>query len=236
MSGHSKWKQIKHKKGAADVKRGKLFSQLTKGITLAARTGLNLDMAIERAKAANMPAENIDRAIKKGTGELADGALIESLVYEAYGPGGSALIISVLTDNKNRTIGNIKTILKKADSILANSGSVQYLFDRSGLIDVALDPTRTQAECELSLIDVGAQEIQPADDHLVVVVNPTKLITTKAAIEAIGLQVLDARLGNVPKQGIKLKADDEEKLVKLMASLDDLDDVASIETNAELSE
>jgi len=234
MSGHSKWKQIKNKKGAADVKRGKLFSQISKLITVAARTGQNLDMVVARAKMANMPADNIGRAIKKGQGELGDGVQIESLIYEAYGPGGSALLITVLTDNKNRTLAEIKTILKKAGASFANAGSVQYLFDRKGLIDVASDPARSSDETELALIEAGAEDIQSDDEQLTVVVDPANLATVKPAIEAAGLSVIDAKLGHQPKLSLKLSAIDEASLIELMQAIDDHDDVETIETNANL--
>lgn len=234
MSGHSKWAQIKRKKGATDVKRGKLFSQLTKAITVAARSGQNLDMAVARAKAANMPAENIDRAVKKGTGELNDGTQIEAALYEAYGPGGSALLISVLTDNKNRTLAEIKTILKKGGANFSNAGSVQYLFDHKGVIEVACDTSRSLDEVELMLIEAGADDIQLGDEQLTVIVDPTALMATKATIESAGLAVADAQLANVAKLSLTLSADDEIQLLELMEALHEHDDVESVETNAEL--
>ncbi len=235
MSGHSKWAQIKRKKGATDVKRGKLFSQLTKAITVAARTAQNLDMAIARAKTANMPADTIDRAMKKGTGELTDGSQIESAVYEAYGPGGAAMLITVLTDNKNRTLAEIKTTLKKAGSVLANSGSVQYLFDRRGVIEVVGTPSRPPDEIELALIEAGAEDIQADADRLTVTVQSSALMATQRAIEAAGYAVLDARFAHVAKHMIPLAQEAQASLLTLMEALDDLDDVESIETNADLS-
>lgn len=255
MSGHSKWKQIKQKKGAADVKRGKLFSQISKLITVSARTGQNLDMVIERAKAANMPAENIDRAIKKGTGELADGIQIESLVYEAYGPGGAALLVTVVTDNRNRSSAELRAVLNKLGGRLAEVGSVQYLFDRKGAIEVALDPSPRREhlrsgpkgdssevkeapsydELELLLIDAGADDLQTEDDRLVVFTQPTDVGAVRDVIKAAGFTILDAKLVNVAKLTITLSSDDAEKLLRLMEAIDELDDVESVETNADLS-
>ncbi len=234
MSGHSKWKQIKHKKGAADVKRGKIFSQLSKAVTVAARTGQNVDMAIARAKTANMPTENIERAVKKGTGELNDGTTIESPLYEAYGPGGAALLIATLTDNKNRTLGDVKMALKDHGGRLADSGSVQYLFTRKGSIDVALDPTRARDHVELALIDAGAEEIEPGDDRMTVITSPTELAAVRAKLETADFEILDASLAFVPITPIALSDDNRDKLISLMEALDELDDVESIETNAEL--
>ena len=234
MSGHSKWKQIKYKKGAADVKRGKIFSSLTKAITVASRTGQNLDMAVSRAKTANMPANNIERAIKKGTGELNDGTTIEELVYECYGPGGAAILISALTDNRNRTLAELKSTLNKLGGRLAETGSVQYLFDRQGLIEVALNPNRARDDVELMLIEAGVDDIQAEDDRLSIIVSPSALMLTKKAIEQNGLSVLDTHLTNVAKMTITLSSDDEQKLIRLMEAIDELDDVESIETNAEL--
>lgn len=235
MSGHSKWKQIKHKKGAADVKRGKIFSQLSKAVTLAARTGQNLDMAIARAKTANMPADNIDRAIKKGTGELNDGSIIESPLYEAYGPGGAALLIATLTDNKNRTLGEVKLAVKDHGGRLADSGSVQYLFTRKGSIEVALDPTKPIDEVELALIDAGAADIEVGDDRVTVLTASGDLATVRQNLEAAGFTLLDASLVFVPNAPLALSPDDQTKLIALMEELDELDDVESIETNADLT-
>lgn len=236
MSGHSKWAQIKRKKGATDVKRGKLFSQLTKAITVAARTGQNLDMAVARAKAANMPADNIDRAIKKGTGELNDGTQIEELTYELYGPGGAAILVGVLTDNRNRSVNELKAVLNKQGGRLAESGSVQYLFDRKGLIDVQIDESIPSEEVELALIEAGAEEIDEDDDRFVITVAPNELMAAKHLIEEAHFSVVDAKLSNVAKLTINLSPNDEAKLVRFMEALDDLDDVEAVETNADLSD
>jgi YebC/PmpR family DNA-binding regulatory protein len=232
MSGHSKWAQIKRKKGAIDVKRGKLFSQLTKAITVAARTGQNLEMAVSRARAANMPADTVDRAIKKGTGELRDGVQIESLVYELYGPGGSALLVTVLTDNKNRTLAEIRTICTKLGARLVDSGSVQYLFDRQGVIDVQPDDSVMPDAFELELIDAGASDIASGDGAWSVIVAARDVMTVKRAIEAAGRVVTDARLVNVPKQTIDLSSYNRDALERLVDALESLDDVESVDTNA----
>ena len=254
MSGHSKWKQIKNKKGAADVKRGKLFSQISKLITVSARTGQNLDMAIDRAKAANMPADNIDRAIKKGTGDLGDGAQIESLTYEAYEPGGSALLVTMLTDNRNRSVQELKAIFNKLGGRLAESGSVQYLFDRKGAIEVSLNrrehlrsgsaasdhssevkEAQLTDEIELALIEAGAEDLEIDDDRITVVTAPAELATVRDAVKARGLTVLDAKLIHAPKALTELSPDDQAKVLKLLEAIDDLDDVESVETTADLT-
>ena len=233
MSGHSKWAQIKRKKGATDVKRGKLFSQLSKAVTVAARTGQNLDMAIARAKVANMPADNIERAVKKGTGELNDGSVIESPLYEAYGPGGAALLIAALTDNKNRTLGEVKLALKEYGGRLADSGSVQYLFTRKGSIDVAIDPTKSRDDIELALIDAGAEDIEFGDDRVTVLTGASDLATVRQNVEAADFSVLDASLVHVPNVPLPLTDNDQTKLLALMEALDELDDIETVETNAD---
>ena len=235
MSGHSKWKQIKNKKGAADVKRGKLFSQLGKAITVAARTGQNLDMAVARAKSENMPSDNIQRAIDKGTG-TAEGEQISEYTYEAYGPGGSAIMVSVLTDNNNRALADFKLVLKKNDGRFADAGSVQYQFERKGMIEVPLNSAKDRDEVELALIEAGAEDIQDEEDHLAVYTGLHELMTVKMAIEAAGINPTDAKATYVAKMPISLSAEDQEKLLKLMEAIDELDDVESIETNADLSE
>lgn len=234
MSGHSKWAQIKRKKGATDVKRGKLFSQLIKAITVAARTGQNLEMAVERAKAANMPADNIDRAIKRGTGESGGGVQIESLTYEVYGPAGAALLVNVLTDNKNRSLAELKAVLNKQGGRLAESGSVQYLFERIGIAEVISDNNRSQDELDLLLIDAGAKDLEHEDDRTYVYTNPYELTQVHKKIADLNLKILDTKFTNVPKMTIILQGSDEQKLIKLMEAIEELDDVESVETNADL--
>lgn len=231
MSGHSKWAQIKRKKGVTDVKRGQLFSKLSKQLTISARLGKNLDMAIAAARAANMAKDTIDRAIAKGTGAGADGVQIEDAVYEAFGPGGTAILVCVLTDNKNRTMGELRTLAGKLGFTLANSGAVRHLFEYYGIIDVAagVDPDATQ----LGLIDLGAIDVVTEDDVVVGYFAPTSLDQARRAVEAAGLTVQSIRLGYVPKVQQAISSEDQEKLIRILELIDELDDVDAVETNAE---
>lgn len=233
MSGHSKWSTIKRKKGALDAKRGQMFGKLAKQITVAARLGKNLDMAVGAARAANMPKDNIDRAIAKGMGTL-DGVQLEEALYEAYGPGGAALLIEVVTDNTNRTLGELRAVFNKQGGNLAQPGAVQYLFDQRGVIEVALgdDPDATQ----LSLIELGIDDVQLEDDRVVGYASPSQLHGIQQAAVAAGLSVLATRISWIPKSTLPIAHDAQEKLLRLMELLDDLDDVQSVETNAELGE
>lgn len=234
MSGHSKWASIKRSKGAADVKRGKLFGQLAKAIAVAARTGgMNLETIVSTARAANMPKENIDRAIKRGTGELGDGAQIEEVLYEGYGPGGAALLIHALTDNRNRTIGDLRAVANKLGLTLGQPGAVQYLFQERGIVEVGLGAVPD--ETELVLIDAGVEDTEREDDRLVGYVAPDQLAVARTAIEGSGLSLLAARLGFVPKVFHAVDETQQEELLKAMEAIEDLDDVSSVETNAQFS-
>ncbi len=232
MSGHSKWTQIKRKKGAADVKRGQLFSRLSKQLTIAARQDKNLDLAIAAARAANMPKDNIDRAIAKGRGTGADARQIEEVLYEVYGPGGAALLIQALTDNRNRTVNELRAVFNKLGGTLATSGAVQFLFDRKGVLEVAAgaDPEATQ----LKLIEVGVDDVELEDDRVIGYTEPAKLDQIHRAIEGAGQQVLEARLAWIPKAVHPVSDNDRDKLLKLMEAIDELEDVESVETNADL--
>lgn len=231
MSGHSKWSTIKRKKGVADAKRGKLFSKLAKQITVAARQNSNLDVAIAAAKAANMPKDNIDRAIKKGTGEF-DGGQIEEGLYEVYGPGGAALLVEVLTDNTNRTLGGLRAVLNKLGGNLAQTGAVQFLFDRKSVVEVPAgdDPDVIQ----LTLIEAGVDDVAAQDDRVAGYGPPTAFSSLQSSIKSAGLTVADARLAWVPKTLQPVDDSTAKKVIQLMEAIDDLDDVQSVETNAEL--
>ncbi|MGI6103466.1 MAG: YebC/PmpR family DNA-binding transcriptional regulator [Patescibacteria group bacterium] len=232
MSGHSKWAQIKRKKGAADVKRGKLFSRLAKQISVAARTGKNLETYVGMAKAENMPKDIIERAIKKGTGELGDGAQIEEVLYEAYGPNGSAFLITTLTDNRNRTVADLRATFNKYGLTLANSGAVQYLFDHRAIVTV---PATGDADAvQLAIIDAGADDVVLEDDVVVGYARPTQLDAVRQALQAAGHIVQDARIGYVPKLAHVVDDVTKERILRILEVIDDLDDVESVETNAEL--
>ncbi len=238
MSGHSKWSQIKHKKALTDAKRGKLFSKLARLITIAARgkggdpdTNPALRMAVERARSFNMPLDNIDRAVKRGTGE-AEGTKIEEFILEAYGPGGSALLVEGSTDNKNRTFSEIKFLLSQHDGKLANPGSVLWLFERQGLI-VAKVPPAKKEERELLAIDAGAQDIKwPDGETLEIYTRPEELEKVKKSLEEKNLKPEDVSLVWVPKNEISIeKPQDKERLGKLWEALDDHDDINEIYSN-----
>lgn len=239
MSGHSKWSQIKHKKALTDAKKGKLFSKIARQITIAARqkggepeSNPGLRMLADKARSYNMPAENIDRAIKKGTGEIED-AEYEELTLEAYGPGGSALIIEGSTDNRNRTISEIKHLLSENNGKLATSGSVIWLFDRCGIINVKKQTDRTKDDLELSVIDSGAQDLKWLDqENLEVYTAAEELEAVKKKLEENRLTSQETSLGWRPKNEISIEDQRaKEQLEKLFEMLDENDDVSEIYSN-----
>lgn len=234
MSGHSKWASIKHKKGAADAKRGKIFSKLAKQISVAAKTGggdlgmnFGLRLAVEKAKAANMPKDNIERAIKRGTGEGADALVLESAVYELMGPGGSALIVEALTDNKNRTYGSLRTIANKKGANI--EAKVLWMFARKGVVRIENDSGLTD-EQELELIEAGAEDIQK-EDGLVIVAALEDLQTVTGAVESLGMKLASAEPEYVANDSLELSDEDLEKLANLVEALEEDDDVDGVYTN-----
>lgn len=240
MSGHSKWHSIKHKKGAADAKRGKIFTKHAKFITIAAREGggdaeMNpaLRMAVEKAKAENMPNDNIERAIKKGTGEDKGGAVIEEVIYEGYGPNGIALLIQVLTDNKNRTVSNVRTILDKNGGSLGSSGCVAWMFKKQGVISLG----QNTEELQLTAIEAGADDVQEEGSGLEVITKPENFLTVKKALEEAGAPIESAEVQQIPENTVKVE--DEEtakKILRLMDALDEDEDVSEVSANFDISE
>jgi len=237
MSGHSHWAGIKHRKGINDAKRGTIFTKHGKLITIAARDGggnpdmnFQLRLAIDRARAENMPKENIDRAIKRGTGELKDGATIEEIIYEAYGPGQVAMLIKTATDNKNRTLGEIKTILTKTGGKLVPAGSVSFLFKRVGNINVQV-LNGDLYETEMQAIDAGAEDTVFSDNILIVYTHPEELQKVKDGLEQKGLKIEDAGLIYSPVQKTTLNEPDKINYEKLLETLDDQSDVQEIYDN-----
>lgn len=237
MSGHSKWHSIKHKKGAADAKRGKVFTKIASEITVAARDGADptmnfkLRLAIAKAKANNVPAANIDRAIARGAG-TGGGAALEELNYEGYGPSGVAIMAKALTDNRNRTGSDVKSVFAKYGGNLGASGSVAYLFEQKGVIvcKSGLD----KDEVALMAIDAGAQDVDDSGEQVVVYTTPAEL---EALRESLGDMVESAELAMVPSQTIHIA--DEKKaqsLMKLLDALDDLDDVVSVTANYDIDD
>lgn len=238
MSGHSKWATIRRKKGALDAKRGKIFTRLIREITIAARQGggdpdgnPRLRLAIDNAKSANMPAENIERAIKKATGEL-EGSQIVELTYEGYGPGGAALLVEVATDNKNRTVAELRHIFSKGNGNLGETGSVAWMFERKGVITVKKD-SKTEDEMMEIVIDAGADDLQTEEEFFMVTTSLESFESVRRALINNKLNIENASLQWVAKNHIQVAGDNAEKLMKLMESLEDCDDVQNVYSNAD---
>ncbi len=241
MSGHSKWSTIRHKKGATDARRGKIFSKLIKEITVAARLGggdpaanPRLRTAIQAAKNENMPKDNIDRAIKKGIGEL-DGVNYEESVYEGYGPGGAAIFIESLTDNKNRAVADIRHILSKAGGKLGENGCVAWMFDKKGYIVVENDSADEDALMEAS-IDAGAEDVREDDNNYEIITDPKDFESVKAAIDKESIPYIAAEITMLPQSTVNLKGKDAKQMLQLMETLEDCDDVQKVYTNADIPE
>lgn len=237
MSGHSKWASIKHKKGAADAKRGKIFTRHAKLIEIAARAGgpdigMNaaLKTAVDNAKAENVPNNNIDRAIKKGSGELKGEATAE-VIYEAYGPGGSALIIECLTDNKNRTLPNVKMILNKKGGNFAESGSVMYMFERKGFVLAEVKEGMDADELELELIDYGAEDIEIGEEMIEITTDVSSWTKVRDYLKEKEFEVSESGLKYVSGQTQDLDDEKMEKVANLIEALEEDEDVSQVHTN-----
>jgi len=235
MSGHSKWSQIKHQKGAADAKRGAVFSKLAKAISVAARHGADPEMnfqlriAVDQARAANMPKDNIERAIERSTG--AGAAALEEFTFEAYGPAGTAFILEVATDNHNRTLGEIRAVLNKFGGKLAESGSVAYLFRHRGQINVATSDAET---IELAAIDAGAEDVETADGHVFIATEPKELEHVRRRLAEQGIEG-EASFEWQPLATIPVTDQaTADKTLKFANALDELDDVTAVHSNFEL--
>ncbi len=241
MSGHSKWATIKRKKGALDAKRGKVFTKWIKEITVAARNGggdpagnPRLRTAILGAKGVNMPADNIERAIKKGSGEL-EGTTYEEVTYEGYGPGGIAILMDSLTDNRNRTTGEIRHILTKNGGRMADAGAVSYMFQSKGVIAVAKSAADEDTLLGL-VLDAGAEDVDTEDpETFEVTTAPQQLEAVKGALAGKGIPVVSAELAKVPKNFIALSVKDAEQALKLMEVLEDHDDVQRVSSNLDIT-
>jgi len=239
MSGHSKWATIKHKKGALDAKRGQMFTKLIKEISIAARMGggdpegnPRLRTAVLKARAANMPRDNIDRAIKKGTGEL-EGVNYEELIYEAYGPGGVAIFIEVLTDNKNRAAADIRNILTRSGGSLATSGAVSRLFTRKGVISLDGEKYTEDKVMEIAL-EAGADDIVNEEGEIVVYTSPDAFETVLNAIQAAPMETDGAEISMISDAMVDLDADSGGKIQKLIDKLEENDDVQNVYHNIEV--
>jgi YebC/PmpR family DNA-binding regulatory protein len=241
MSGHSKWSTIKRKKGAADAKRGKIFTKLIREIATAARIGggevdanPRLRLAVEKARQANMPKDNIARAIKKGTGGDATDAYEES-VYEGYGPGGTAVYVETLTDNKNRTVGEVRHVLTKYGGNLGSSGCVGYLFEKKGVISFERAGFDTDSLLEAAL-DAGAEDVVESDDSLDVVTTPGNFERVKQALAESGFQAIHAEISMEPTTHVRIEGEDVERMLGLSDALEDLDDVQNVYANFDISD
>ena len=241
MSGHSKWATIKHKKGAADAKRGQIFTKLIKEISIAARMGggdadsnARLRTAVLKARGANMPKDNIDRAIKKGTGELGT-AIYEELVYEAYAPGGIAVLIEVLTDNKNRAAAEIRNLLTRSGGSLATSNAVLRLFSRKGVISIDGEKYAEDKVMELA-IEGGADDVVNEDGEIVVYTTPETFEAVLNAITNAGMETDGAEISMIPESYVEADKDSGSKVQKLIDKLEESDDVQNVYHNAELPE
>ena len=243
MSGHSKWSSIKHKKGAVDAKRGKLFSKLTRAIIVAAKEGgpdpagnLSLQNAVEKAKAASMPKDNIDRAIAKGAGTDSDSASYETVVYEGYGPGGVAVIVETLTDNRNRTAGEVRHTFAKNDGNLGTSGAVAWLFERRGVVLVPTDGT-DEDELTLAAAEGGADDVSLDGSSYQVLSAAEGLATVREAVEAAGFEIESAELTMLPKTTVAVEDENEaKKILRLIDQLEENDDVQEVYANFDIPE
>ena len=242
MSGHSKWSSIKHKKGAADAKRGKIFTKLIKEITVAARMGGSGDpdanprlrTAIIAAKAENMPKDNIERGIKKGTGEL-EGVDYEENTYEGYGPGGAAVFLESLTDNKNRAVADIRHIFSKCGGNLGENGCVAWMFDKKGYIVVKRSAIDEDSLMEVAL-EAGAEDVREDDSNFEVITAPEDFEAVKAAIDEKEIPYLDAEVTMLPQTATSLQGKEADQMIRLMDMLDDCEDVQKVYTNADIPE
>lgn len=241
MAGHSKWKQIKHYKAATDAKRGAKFTKLIREITVAAKAGggdpggnPRLRTAIDTAKAASMPKENIERAVKKGTGEL-EGVDYVEVLYEAYGPGGVALMIQALTDNPTRTVAEVRAKLSRGGGNLGATNSVAFMFDRKGQLYYSAAAMDEDSAMEQAL-EAGAEDFAREDDTYVVSTAPADLHVVKQALEQVGLVPQEVELSWIPKNTVRVEHDNAQSLLKLIEALDDLDDVQKVDANFEMDD
>ncbi|MDM8529429.1 YebC/PmpR family DNA-binding transcriptional regulator [Anaerolineales bacterium HSG24] len=241
MSGHSKWSTIKRKKGAEDAKRGKIFTRLSRDIMLAARSGggdqdanPSLRLAVSRAKAANMPKDNIERAIKKGTGEL-EGGNVEEITYEAYAPHGIPLLIQCVTDNRNRTLAELRRIFNRQGGNMAEAGAVSWMFDTKGYITIE----RTDQDPDdifMFAVDAGADDVEIGDEVFEIYTSSDELHTVRGALEDNGLKIDEAQLSRIPKNEIELGKKETEQILNLIELLDDIDDVDQVYSGLAVSD
>jgi YebC/PmpR family DNA-binding regulatory protein len=243
MSGHSKWHSIKHKKAKEDAKRGNVFGKLSKSITIAAREGgsgdpennFMLSNAVAKAKEYNMPTENIDRAIKRGTGEI-EGEKFENIMYEGYGPGGTAIMVEALTENRNRTAAEVRNIFSKNGGNLGESGCVGWLFERKGILLVAMEKVSDEETFMLEVIDAGAEDILEDDGTYEIKTGPSEFMPVKKKLDELKIPIQSAEITYVPKTTVEVSKKEAEKVLRLINTLDDDDDIQNVYSNIELTE
>jgi len=241
MSGHSKWSSIKHKKGAADAKRGKLFTKLARAITVAARDGgpdpegnPTLATAIQKAREASMPKENIQRAVDRASGVGSDAAAIESILFEGYGPGGAAILVEALTDNRNRTTADVRHAFSKHHGNLGEPGSVAWIFEKRGV--VVVDGERYDEDDLIAAIDAGAEDVREDGGQLRVICEPSDLEAVRGALDGAGVEVESSDLAMEPKSTVMVKGTEAEWLLKLVDALEEHDDVNAVHANFDVPE
>jgi len=243
MSGHSKWHSIKHKKAKEDAKRGNIFGKLSRNIMVAAREGgsgdpssnMSLSNAIAKAKEYNMPQDNIERAIKHGTGEM-EGVKYERILYEGYGPGGIAIMVEVMTENKNRTASDIRNIFSRNNGNLGEAGCVGWLFERKGIILIDKNEVTDEDEFMLGVIDAGAEDIEEKGAFYEISVDPSAIMKIKENLEKNNFKIKSTEIAFVPKSTVELSKEDAAKALKLINFLDEHDDVQNVYSNLEISD
>jgi len=243
LSGHSKWATTKHKKAAIDAKRGKLFARLIKNIEVAARTGggdpsgnPTLFDAILKAKKNSVPADNIDRAVKRGSGQEAGGADYQNIMYEGYGPGGVAVLVECLTDNRNRAASDVRVAFTRNGGSMADPGSVSYLFSRRGVVVVSKTPGLTEDDVLMAVLDAGADEVEDIGDSFEIMSEATDVVAVRTALQEAGLDYDSAEVQFVPATEVEVDIDGARKIMKLIDALDDSDDVQNVYANFDASD
>jgi len=240
MSGHSKWSTIKRKKGAEDARRGKLFTRLAREITIAAKNGgdpssnSSLRLAMDKARASNMPKDNIERAIKRGTGEL-EGGEVEEIIYEGYGPHGVAILVKCLTDNRNRTIADVRRVFNRSGGNMAEAGAVAWMFDTKGYITVERD-NRDPDDIFMMAVDAGAEDVETSDEFVEIYTEPGNLHWVRESLAGRGLTIEEAELSLVPKTLMTLDEKDTLQVMNMIEALEELDDVQQVFSNLDISE
>ncbi|NLY29111.1 MAG: YebC/PmpR family DNA-binding transcriptional regulator [Firmicutes bacterium] len=243
MAGHSKWSNIKHRKSKEDARRGQLFTKLARQITIAAREGggdpqsnFRLRLAVEKARASNMPNDNIDRAIKRGTGEL-EGDRLEEIIYEGYGPAGMAVLLEALTDNRNRTASDLRHLFSKYGGNLGESGCVAWMFEKKGRLIINTEVTPVDEETVmLEAIESGAEDIEVEENYIEIITAPGDFQAVKESLEASGYVFDDAEVTMIPTNTVEIPADKTEQALKLLEALEELDDVQQVYANGDFDE